>query len=147
LRFIRDDRVCRQQGANGLTRLGGVELAFRQGRTLGPLEPGSGVGRANGLDEIPQRRHRIFMRLHQGVGRAVVWHQIALLARIREERHGRLGIHQNQMVVAAELYGGQLGEIRNTLDGRQPLASLKPCRKDLAEELGARPFGDLRRRA
>ena len=77
---------------------------------------------------------------------AAIGHEVALLARVGEERHRRLGVDEDEVTQARELHHRQLGDVGKPFDRRQPGAAFDPGGEHLGEERRAGERGDLRRR-
>ena len=73
--------------------------------------------RPDGLGQRGERGAHVVAGAGQHVDRAAIGHQVAGLARVGEERHGRLGVDQHQVAEAVELHRRELGEVGEALDG------------------------------
>ena len=101
--------------------------------------------RAVGAQRVRERVegvHHVCGRRCKVVDLAAVGHEVALLARVREERHGCLGINQHQVLEPAQLDRRELRHVGDPLDVRQAGAALHTRGKRLGEQLGAGRGGD-----
>jgi hypothetical protein len=82
-----------------------------------------------------------------GVAREVVHaaafrNQVARLAGIREERHRRLGVDEDEVFQALKLQRGELGEVGEPLDRYESGTALDAGRKRFAQQLRSGRCGD-----
>src|SRR5690606_3018320 len=117
--FIDDDGVVGQQMCDGLAGFFGGQFAARASRALGGLQYRRGSGSAHGRGQFFQAGGSVLFRSRQGVHSAGIRHQIALFARVSEERYRRFALDQNQVLDVGQLHASQLGQIGQAFYRRQ----------------------------
>ena len=108
-----------------------------------------GGARARGAERLDERLkagERVLFGRRQLVHLAAVGHEVTLLAGVGEERDGRLGVDQDQVLVTRQLHRSELGQIGQPLDWRHARAAFDPGREDLGQHGGAGGGRDLVRR-
>ena len=149
LRLVGDDRALGQHARRSpgrpsrrsARRSGGRARGATPGAPGPDAEPRSSASAS--ASSAPTRRRRRRQLVHL----AAVGHQVALLARVGEERHRRLGVDEDQVLEAAELRRGELGEVGEPLDGRAGRRRARAASGNLGEQLRAGGGGDPRRPA
>ncbi len=132
--------------AHGLADLGGAELAAGARRALRRLQHGLGLRGDQGLGPFVQAGGAVLRRRGQHVHGAALGHQIACLARIGEEGHRRLRVHQDQVPHIGQLHPGQFGQVGDTLHRWQARAARHAGGEDLGQQAHAGLHrGDSRR--
>jgi hypothetical protein len=116
--LVGHDGALRQEGPEGAGDGLGGQRPGGNVRPIGGLAGGGVLGGAHQLGERLERPGGVAARRRQHVHVAAVRHQVAVLARVREEAHRCLGIDHHQVTEAVELDAGELGQVRQAVDGR-----------------------------
>ena len=145
LRLVDDDGVLGYQRTEGRRHRLDGELAGWQLRSA-RLGERHVLGCPEVVGQCFERGDRVVGAGRQRRHSAALGHQRAGLARVGEERGGRGRIDEHHRGGGADLHLGELGQIGQALDDRQPGAAALDAGEDLAEDLGPGRRRDADRR-
>ena len=140
--LVHHDGVLGQRRADGRGQSLRRQGSRRSLGSCGQSRRGAVGGRTEQLGQGLERAGCVLPGTHQGVHGAPRGHQVAGLARVGEEGDGGLGLDQDEVLHPGQLGLGELGQIPQPVDGRDPGSPFQIGRKGLGQQRGAAGAAD-----